>query len=155
MLDPQPQVVATTQGCDTIGCGFVDEPPDRRGYKTSFGADLETGFRRLVRFQVKIILVVLILLVVVAGIVAGVVSYQRSRTVVVPDLKGVDHVGAAIVLDRAGLSPEYISLEKASTTVPIGRVISTEPPAGGEVTRETLVKVTFSCGPPQPGFCHP
>jgi hypothetical protein len=67
--------------------------------------------------------------------------------------RGFDHVGVANTFHRVGLAPDYISLQRSSHDVPIGRVISSEPEAGTRVKHGAVVEVAFSCGPPEPGFC--
>jgi beta-lactam-binding protein with PASTA domain len=128
---------------------------DQRGYNTPMAADLETAFHRLLHFQIKIILAILAFILVVGGVVGGVVLYHNSRPVVVPDVQGLDNVGTAILFDRVGLAFGYVRVEKASETVPFGNVISTDPLAGTKVRRGDVIRVTFSCGPPRPGFCNP
>jgi eukaryotic-like serine/threonine-protein kinase len=129
--------------------------PDQRGYETPVVADFETAVRRLIRFQIKILVGFLAFLLVFGGVVGGVVLYRNSRSVVVPSVRGLDNVGTAILFNRVGLGFGYISIDKASETVPFGQVISTDPPPGAEVKRGTVIRVTFSCGPPRPPICNP
>lgn len=131
----------------------MDRRPGRRGYETAIIADAETAFRRLFRFQLKLALAFLAVLVVVGGVVVGAALYREDRPAVVPDLRGLDHVGAFSTLHDAGLAPNYARLEQPSETVPIGRVIGSEPPAGARLDRGTIITVILSCGPPRPGFC--
>lgn len=133
----------------------MTDPSDRRGYQTPLGADLETGFRRLLRFQIKLGTILLVIALVIGGTVAGIMWYRAQQPVTVPDVQGLDTAAVASAFHRAGLSPDYIHLQKPSTTVAIGRVISTEPPAGTEVERGAVIRVTVSCGEPEPGFCNP
>jgi PASTA domain len=91
----------------------------------------------------------------VGGILVYHVDRENHRRVSVPDLTGYDNVSAALILDRVGLAPGYVRLEKASATVPAGHVIRTDPPAGTRVKHGSTMRVIFSCGRPQPGFCNP
>src|SRR5207302_10146573 len=128
-------------------------PPEQRGYSTPIAADMETAFRRLVRFELKFIVGFVVVLLLIGGIVAAVViATNGDDKVTIPDVRGFDNVGVASTFDRAGLAPDFIRLERASDTVTVGRVIKTDPAIGTEVNEGTVVKVTFSCGPPQPGF---
>jgi eukaryotic-like serine/threonine-protein kinase len=130
---------------------------ERRGYRTEIMADVETAYRRLLRFQLKVMGAFLLVLVVVGGSVAAVLivvlSDGGSKTV--PDVVGLDNVGTAVTLEHAGLSPGYIRLDQASNTVQFGHVIRTDPPAGTRVKRGGIVRVTFSCGRAVRGFCNP
>ena len=132
--------------------------PEHRGYETPVMADVETAYRRFIRFQLKVIAVFL----VVAAVVGGVVLYHvhqddlaHRRPVSVPDLSGLDNVTAAFTLERAGLTPVYTRFDRASPSVPLGHVISTDPPAGSKWKRDVPIRVTMSCGPPQPPLCNP
>ncbi len=135
------------------------DDPDHRGYETPLMADVETGYRRLLRFQLKVIVVFVLVLAVIGGIVFVVIVARdddaKTVTVTVPDVRGFDHVAVASVFTRAGLAPDYIAFDRASENVTVGRVISTDPPPGTSVRKGTVIKVTFSCGTPQPGFCNP
>lgn len=125
-----------------------------RGYETPVMADVETAYRRLLRFQLKLVLIFVALLVVVGGIVL-LNNRDESRSATVPNLRGLDTAGAASTLRRAGLAPDYLSFDQASETITFGRVISTDPPAGVRLDRGAVIKVTISCGAPQPGICNP
>jgi beta-lactam-binding protein with PASTA domain len=117
-------------------------------------ADAETAFRRLLRFQLVVIAVFVLLVAIGATVAYLVLRDDHAKTTVVPDIRGFDSVAAASTLDRAGLAPGYISFERASDTVTVGRVIDTQPPPGTKVTRGAVIKVTVSCGRVQPGFCN-
>jgi serine/threonine-protein kinase len=131
------------------------ERSGQRGYETPIIADVETAFRRLFRFQVKLALAFLAVIVVVGGVVGGIALSRQDELAVVPDLRGLDHVGVASTLHDAGLAPNYTRLEQPSETVPISRVIGSEPPAGTRLDRGTIITVFLSCGSPRPGFCDP
>jgi serine/threonine-protein kinase len=133
----------------------MTDQPDRRGYETPLMADAETAFRRLMRFQVKVAVIFFVVVAVIVGIVVVVVVARANDSVVVPDVRGFNNVDVASTLNRVGLPSDYVSLERASRRVPIGRVIETDPAAGEEVDPDTVLQVIFSCGPPQPGFCEP
>jgi beta-lactam-binding protein with PASTA domain len=126
---------------------------DRRGYETPIMADVETGVRRLLRFQVKLILAVLVVLLVGGGVVAGIVITRENKSVTVPDVRGRDNVGVATSFDRTGLAFDFTRIEQASSTIPFGHVIKTDPAAGERAKRGAVVRVFFSCGAPRPGFC--
>lgn len=130
----------------------------RRGYETPLVADLETAYRRFLRFQLKVIAG---FVVVVALVVAGVLYTIRQRDIdrdrprPLPSLIGLDNVTAAYTLDRAGFTPLFTRSDRASATIPLGRIVSTDPAPGTRVKPDTLISVTFSCGPPQPPLCNP
>lgn len=132
----------------------MTDQPDRRGYETPVMADAETAFRRFLRFQVKVMVIFFVVVAVIVGIVVAIVVGRANDPVAVPDLRGFNNVDVASTLNRAGLPSDYVSIERASRQVPIGRVIETDPAAGEEVDPDTVLRVTFSCGPPQPGFCE-
>jgi beta-lactam-binding protein with PASTA domain len=118
-------------------------------------ADAETAFRRLLRFQLVVIAGFVLLLAIGAGVAYLVLHDGHTKTAVVPDIRGFDTVAAASTLNRAGLATDYIRFERASDTVTVGRVIDTEPPPGAEVKHGAVIRIIFSCGRPQPGFCNP
>ena len=133
---------------------MTDFSNHRRGYETPLIADVETGFRRLLRFQIKYGLILLLIALVVGGIVGGVLWARAQQPVAVPDVRGLDTVAVASTFHSAGLSPNYIHLQKASRAVSIGCIITTEASVGTEVKRGAVIRVTLSCGPPMPGFCN-
>ena len=69
----------------------------------------------------------------------------RQTLVAVPDVSGMPVGQAQATLGGAGLT--FSVTERSSDTVPVGRVISQEPPAGIQVAAGTLVGLTVSSGP--------
>lgn len=128
-------------------------PPDQYGYQTPVMDDAERAYRRLLRFQIKMIVVVLLVGAVVAAAVAAVVLTREESRTTVPNVVGFDNVGVASTFERAHLATDFLRFERASTSVPIGRVVTTDPPPGTRVKRGSVVRVTFSCGAPTAFFC--
>ncbi len=64
----------------------------------------------------------------------------------IPDVTGQDQLSAAATLGRNFQVGETIQVP--SDTIPVGRVISTDPPAGTKVARDTTVTMTVSAGAP-------
>lgn len=71
-------------------------------------------------------------------------SGAGPATITVPDVAGMTEEEALVTLQRAGLIA--VTRERADSTVEAGRVIETDPPAGQEVTEDTLVTVYVSTG---------
>jgi serine/threonine-protein kinase len=70
-----------------------------------------------------------------------------SAPVNVPDVSGKDQVEATQTLNSAGLRVQKAS--KASSSVPAGTVIDTNPGAGTSVARDSTVTINVSTGPEQ------
>jgi serine/threonine-protein kinase len=65
----------------------------------------------------------------------------------VPDLAGLDPFPAIAALQQAGLKPSQASKEVPSDTVPKGKVVGSEPPAGTQLPPDSEVVVVLSSGP--------
>jgi serine/threonine-protein kinase len=90
-----------------------------------------------------------LLLLLVAGVV-GYVVYQQlegggTPQVVVPDVRGYTKKQAEQILRGAHLKSQF--RQKASAAVTKGQVISTDPPQGAHVNKESTVTVLLSTGP--------
>jgi serine/threonine-protein kinase len=70
-----------------------------------------------------------------------------SAPVSVPDVSGADQVAATQTLNNAGLRVQKQS--KASSSVPAGTVIDSNPAAGTQVARGSTVTINVSTGPEQ------
>jgi serine/threonine-protein kinase len=70
-----------------------------------------------------------------------------SAPVSVPDVTGADQVEATQTLNNAGLRVQKAS--KASSSVPAGTVIDSNPGAGTQVARGSTVTINVSTGPEQ------
>jgi eukaryotic-like serine/threonine-protein kinase len=66
-------------------------------------------------------------------------------TIEIPDVTGQDQLTAAATLGR---NFQVATAQAQSDTIPVGRVISTDPPAGTKVPRDTPVTMTISAGSP-------
>jgi beta-lactam-binding protein with PASTA domain/tRNA A-37 threonylcarbamoyl transferase component Bud32 len=73
------------------------------------------------------------------------VFVAREPLVAVPDVTSLDPYPAVIALKNAGLTPTAV--DTPSDTVPKGRVIGTDPPAGTQLTRGSPVTLQVSSGP--------
>jgi eukaryotic-like serine/threonine-protein kinase len=69
----------------------------------------------------------------------------------VPQVTGLTEAAAEAELRKAGLTPGPVSTA-ASTTIPVGVVISTNPVAGTSWPQRKPVGITVSAGPPLPNF---
>jgi beta-lactam-binding protein with PASTA domain len=69
----------------------------------------------------------------------------------VPQVTGLTEAAAQAELRRAGLDPGAVTTA-ASTTIPVGVVISTNPVAGTTWPQPKPVTITVSAGPPLPNF---
>jgi serine/threonine-protein kinase len=65
----------------------------------------------------------------------------------VPNLRGLSRAGAKRALEKSGFRAAFVS--EPSSSVPEGQVISTDPLAGANARRGSLVTVTVSRGPRQ------
>ena len=63
----------------------------------------------------------------------------------IPDVTGQDQLSAAATLGR---NFQVETKQEQSDSIPVGRVISTDPPAGTKVARDTTVTMTISAGTP-------
>ena len=77
-------------------------------------------------------------MVVVAG-------WQTSTVTVVPDVRGRDLADAANLLGQRGF--QTTTKNQASDTVGDGKVITTDPAAGQQADRNSLVTIFVSTGP--------
>jgi len=66
--------------------------------------------------------------------------------IAVPDLHGQDYSAAAAALTKLGLVPKRS--DEPNTTVPVGKVIDTDPPAGNLLPPGSTVVVSVSSGAP-------
>jgi beta-lactam-binding protein with PASTA domain/predicted Ser/Thr protein kinase len=80
-----------------------------------------------------------------AAAVLAVLLLQSKQTVVVPNVAARSEQAAGASLRRAGLNP--VPSLAASTTVPIGLVISQSPAAGSRVEKGSRVSIVVSGGP--------
>jgi serine/threonine-protein kinase len=80
------------------------------------------------------------------GDTVTIVVSAPKGTVPVPDVAGDSQLQAAGVLVRAGF-PVKVSNRLASATVPVGNVVSTDPPAGTNLLQGTSVGFVVSLGP--------
>jgi len=71
---------------------------------------------------------------------------RGSRFAVVPDVNNKPESQARAELERAGLSVMDTNEERTSTSVPLGFVIATVPPAGARIDRSQSVKLIVSIG---------
>jgi serine/threonine-protein kinase len=74
------------------------------------------------------------------------VIVAREPTVPVPDVAGQDVFAANAALGAAGLQVSA-TVDTPSDTVPRGRVIGTDPPAGSPVPKGSAVRLLISSGP--------
>jgi serine/threonine-protein kinase len=70
-----------------------------------------------------------------------------AAPVTVPDVAGKTLSEATVALSRAGF--RYTSTREPSTSVPSGEVTRTDPPAGSQATKGTVVTVYVSSGSPK------
>lgn len=75
-----------------------------------------------------------------------VVLSRGTEKIPVPYLVGLSSVRAINLLDRSGLKVEGID-SLASDSVAVGCVICSDPPAGSQLTRESVIRLTLSSGP--------
>jgi serine/threonine-protein kinase len=75
------------------------------------------------------------------------VVVAREPLVAVPDVTALDPYAALLALQQAGLAPTVA--DTPSDTVPKGRVIGTDPPAGTQLARGTAVNLQVSTGSAQ------
>ncbi len=80
------------------------------------------------------------------GDTVTVVVSAPKGTIAVPDVGGNSQLQAAGVLVRAGF-PVKVESHAGSATVPVGDVISTDPPAGTNLLQGTFVGFVISLGP--------
>jgi serine/threonine-protein kinase len=73
-----------------------------------------------------------------------VVSSGREQALV-PDVRGRDAADAANLLGQRGF--QSTTRNQASDTVAVGKVITTDPPAGQQADRNSLVTIFVSTGP--------
>jgi serine/threonine-protein kinase len=73
------------------------------------------------------------------------VVVAREPNIPIPDVSQLDPFAAAATLGQAGF--QVSSAETPSDTVPKGKVVGTDPPAGTPVPRGSAVKVLVSSGP--------
>jgi eukaryotic-like serine/threonine-protein kinase len=72
-------------------------------------------------------------------------TVAQQPPITVPDVRGQDQVQAQTILQNAGFQ---VSVAPASDpTVPTGKVISTDPPAGAQATKGSTISVSVSTGP--------
>jgi beta-lactam-binding protein with PASTA domain len=71
----------------------------------------------------------------------------KARDVVVPPLGGKTVNEATGILGGAGLNLKVEEARRADASVPAGRIINQDPPAGFKTRRERSVKVWVSAGP--------
>lgn len=86
--------------------------------------------------------------VVVAAIIIGISSwwFAIGRVTTVPSVIGKDEATATSMIEEAAL--KYTLRTENSDTVPSGQVLSSDPPAGTELTRDDLVRIVVSAGKP-------
>ncbi|HET9051806.1 MAG TPA: PASTA domain-containing protein [Candidatus Dormibacteraeota bacterium] len=72
-------------------------------------------------------------------------SESAAASITVPNVVGEDSVKAFATLAAAGLEP--VGTSESSASVPFGKVIRTDPPAGARVAPRTLVDLVDSDGP--------
>jgi eukaryotic-like serine/threonine-protein kinase len=75
------------------------------------------------------------------------VVVAREPLIPVPDVVGQDVIPAASAIAAAGLQVDPTPREAPSDTVPVGKVIGTDPSAGAQVPRGTNVTIITSTGP--------
>ncbi|MFA6577223.1 MAG: Stk1 family PASTA domain-containing Ser/Thr kinase [Nocardioides sp.] len=90
------------------------------------------------------LLLVLALLLATAG-GAGAYWFGWARYTSTPGVAGMTQAAAESKLDDAGLSVDYADAAY-SETVPVGRVIETDPEAGSRILQEGTVTLTLSLG---------
>ena len=83
---------------------------------------------------------------VLAGSVVNLVLSKGPQSVTVPDVVGLSGTDAYLALSNAGLALDAVA-EEYSDTVPAGRVISQNPPAGNSVSPGSTVDLVVSKGP--------
>ncbi|MCV2392863.1 transglycosylase domain-containing protein [Actinotalea sp. M2MS4P-6] len=76
---------------------------------------------------------------------ANVGTPNTPPQVAVPDLTGMTEADAQTALGRVGLTPAFTQVN--DPTVPVGQVVSSDPPAGTEVDQGSTVTVAISQGP--------
>jgi eukaryotic-like serine/threonine-protein kinase len=91
-------------------------------------------------------LLLVLVLLLTAGVGAGAWWFGVGRYTTTPGVVGLSAASAEARLDAAGLGIE-IAGKAYSETVPVGRVVSTDPAGGDDVTRHGTVSVTLSQGP--------
>jgi serine/threonine-protein kinase len=75
------------------------------------------------------------------------VVVAREPLIPIPDVVGQDVIPAASQIAAAGLQVDPTPREAPSDTVPVGKVIGTDPAAGTPVARNTPVVIITSTGP--------
>ncbi len=75
------------------------------------------------------------------------VTIARPPLRTVPDLAGLDLFPALAALQQAGLKASPTSRDVPSDTVPKGKVVGTDPPAGTQLPPDSEVVVLLSSGP--------
>ena len=75
------------------------------------------------------------------------VTVARLPLRTVPDLAGLDPYPALAALQQAGLKASPTSRNVPSDTVPMGKVVGTDPPAGTQLPHDSEVFVLLSTGP--------
>jgi serine/threonine-protein kinase len=75
------------------------------------------------------------------------VIVAREPLIAVPDVAGQDVIPAASAIAATGLQVDPTPREAPSDTVPVGKVIGTDPAAGAQVPRGTNVAIITSTGP--------
>jgi eukaryotic-like serine/threonine-protein kinase len=88
----------------------------------------------------------LAVLLVGALVAGGAWLYGAARTVAMPSVYGLTPVAAAAKLTPLGLSLDADATD-FSETVAAGRIISTDPPAGGDAKQDSTVSAVVSKGP--------
>ena len=74
------------------------------------------------------------------------VNVTASGLVVLPDVVGLDQAAAEVAIVSAGLTVGSVTTEN-NDTVPVGSVISQNPPAGSEAAANSPVDIVVSLGP--------
>ncbi|MEX1007435.1 MAG: Stk1 family PASTA domain-containing Ser/Thr kinase [Acidimicrobiia bacterium] len=75
------------------------------------------------------------------------VIVSKQPLVAVPDVANLDAVAAAAAIGQAGLQVNSTPTPVPSDTVPLDMVIGTDPAAGEQVPRDSLVTLLISSGP--------
>ncbi len=73
------------------------------------------------------------------------VTAAKEPQIEVPDVTGQDQVAAQTTLQNAGFQVTVAA--QPSETVPVGKVIATNPPAGTKIDKSTAVQLLVSTGP--------
>jgi serine/threonine-protein kinase len=75
------------------------------------------------------------------------VTVAKEPLIVVPDVTGQDPVAAASAIAATGLQVDPTAREAPSDTVPVGKVIGTDPAANAQVPKATVITIITSTGP--------